>query len=108
MKKSIYSLAAIAGVVSAGWANIPEISGFGLDVVNSNTKDECVTHEVVGTCSGNILILDRSGKVVNTISFSAPKATSLQECVGLYYVAVYELSLSLKQGETTGGTVDFR
>ncbi|MGV3461467.1 MAG: hypothetical protein ACO1N9_13550 [Flavobacterium sp.] len=111
MKKFIYSIIALVGIYTTGLANVQNIAEIeDSHIVISETSNDFtvkVVHEV-GSCTGNILILDRRGNVIRDIPFEAPRATSLQDCIGLYHLAVYELTLNLQQGETTGGTVDWR
>lgn len=106
MKKYFFSTAfAVISFISYG--NDLQKKGVDNPVLKKFVKSQAENSIAVGNCVGDIIIFDSRGNVKNRIQFSAPQATSLQDCIGLYHLAVYKVTLNLGQGETTGGTISF-
>lgn len=106
MKKHIYcSMAAIA-ISSMGFANNIQTEGQKSEMQNSKNEISAKAIET-HSCTGDITIVDAKGNVLSRIQFSAPEAQNQLDCIGLYQVAVYKVTLILQQGQTTGGTITF-
>lgn len=113
MKKYIYTI--LIGTILSTTVSPSNIkSDFKLDtillenetVLNNllELEDDC---DIIG-CTGNILVLDSRGNVIRRHNFVGETATSFRDCLALYDLAVMSVSLTLQQGETTGGTVEWK
>ncbi|OYQ50031.1 hypothetical protein CHU92_00175 [Flavobacterium cyanobacteriorum] len=58
-------------------------------------------------CAGEIHVLDKNGNKIKTYVFSDKNASNQLDCLSRFSKAVATVDASLREGETTSGTVSY-